>query len=62
MSTKRFGCLGFGLVILLAVSLFLNFILVISSGRMLASGDLRVAEIPRWEEVLLEKPAGAESA
>ncbi len=58
MSTKRFGCLGFGLVILLAVSLFLNFILVISSSRKFTTGDLRRAEIPRWEEVLLEKPHG----
>ncbi len=56
MSTKRFGCLGFGLVILLAVSLFLNFVLVIASSRKLTSGDLRIAEVPRWDEVVLEKP------
>jgi hypothetical protein len=58
MSTKKFGCLGFALALILAVSLFLNFVLVIASSRKIASGDLRRTEVPRWEEALLEKASG----
>jgi protease-4 len=58
MSNRRFGCFGFGLVILLAASILLNFLLVAVSSRRFATADLRVAEPQRWQEKQIVKPSG----
>ena len=54
MNNKRFGCLGIGLVVLLVLSLGLNFIFVIAGSTSMATNAMGVrAQLPKFEEALV---------
>ena len=54
MNNKRFGCLGIGLVVLLVLSLALNFIFVIAGSTTVATNAMGVrAQLPKFEEDLV---------
>lgn len=54
MTQQRFGCLGIGLLVVLAVSLFLNLIFLIASTSSVASSTLGVtSQLPKFEEGLI---------
>jgi protease-4 len=52
-NNKRFGCLGIGLVVLLALSLFLNFIFLIAGSTVATSAMGASAQMPRFDEALV---------
>ena len=54
MNNKSFGCLGIGLVVLLVLSLVLNFIFVLAGSTRMATSAMGVqAQLPRFEEGLI---------
>ncbi len=54
MNNNRFGCLGIGLVVLLVLSLLLNFIFVVAGSTSMATSAMGVrAQLPRFEEGLI---------
>jgi len=55
MSTKRFGCIGIALLILLCLSGLLNLILIASSGSKISKGKMRAHDLPEFgEETVVE--------
>ena len=61
MNNKNFGCLGIGLVVLLVLSLLLNFIFVLAGSAPMATSAMGVrAQLPKFEESLVV-PAKEES-
>ena len=51
MNNNRFGCLGVGLVVLLALSLLLNFIFVVAGSTSVATSAMGVrAQTPKFDE------------
>lgn len=61
MSNRRFGCFGFGLIILLVVSLSLNLLLILLSSGHFAGAELGAAEMARWHEKQIVSPSGDSS-
>jgi protease-4 len=53
MTNKRFGCLGIGLVILLAISLLLNFVFIAGKTAGAASSSILPPTLPQFEEALV---------
>ena len=54
MNNKRFGCLGIGLVVLLVLSLALNFIFVMAGSATMATTAMGVrTQLPKFEESLV---------
>lgn len=54
MNNKRFGCLGIGLVVLLVLSLALNFIFVMAGSASMATSAMGVRmQLPKFEEGLI---------
>ena len=54
MNNKNFGCLGIGLVVLLVLSLLLNFIFVLAGSTPMATSAMGVhATLPKFEEGLV---------
>ena len=55
MNNKRFGCVGIGLVVLLVLSLGLNFIFVVAGNSSMASSAMGVrAEPPKFAQAIIE--------
>jgi protease-4 len=53
MNNQRIGCLGIGLIVVLILSLFLNFIFLIAGSSTVASTAMRSSEVPKFDEGVL---------
>lgn len=59
MSKPRFGCLGIGLVLLLALSVFINCALIVGNSASMATSGLIPAALPKFDEALIAEGHGS---
>ncbi|HEX8311947.1 MAG TPA: signal peptide peptidase SppA [Chthoniobacteraceae bacterium] len=55
MTNARFGCLGVGLVIILALSILLNFFFLVANSASVATSSLMPAALPKFDEALVSE-------